>query len=89
VLRKKQASASGAAPTGEIERIDAHVTKVTQRPTGELLLVLDNGQTWTQAERKAGIVIRAGEAVTISKGAFGSFYVSSPSRVTTRVRRLD
>ena len=67
----------------------AHVASVSERLTGEVLLKLDNGQSWTQAQRKSGVVIKAGERVSIARGAFGGYLLRSDSGVTMRVRRLE
>ena len=67
----------------------ARVDTVSQRLTGELLLKLDNGQSWTQATRNSSVIIRAGERVTIARGSFGGYLLSSDSGATMRVRRLQ
>jgi hypothetical protein len=67
----------------------AMVDSVSERAGGELLLKLDNGQSWVQAQRKAGARIKAGEHVTIARGAFGGYLLSSDSGATMRVRRLQ
>jgi len=72
-----------------VDHIVAKVSSVSERPRGELLLKLDNGQTWTQTERRLGTLIKEGETVTISRGALGSFMLTSEAGVATRVRRLQ
>jgi hypothetical protein len=67
----------------------ALVESVSERTGGELLLKLDNGQSWVQTVRKAGTRIKAGERVTIARGAFGGYLLSSDSGATMRVRRLQ
>jgi hypothetical protein len=67
----------------------ARVAAVSERADGELRLKLDNGQSWVQAQRKAGARIKAGEHVTIARGAFGGYLLSSDSGATMRVRRLQ
>jgi hypothetical protein len=74
-----------AEPTDMIARVDS----VSERLTGELLLKLDNGQSWLQAQSKRGVHIKAGERVTISRGALGGYLLSSDSGATMRVRRLQ
>jgi hypothetical protein len=54
-----------------------------------LLLKLDNGQSWVQAQRKSGVNIKAGERVSIAQGAFGGYLLRSDSGVSMRVRRLE
>jgi hypothetical protein len=67
----------------------ARVDSVSERLTGELLLKLDNGQSWLQAQRKPGVHIEAGDRVTISRGKLGGYLLSSDSGATMRVRRLQ
>lgn len=67
----------------------ARVDTVSQRLTGELLLKLDNGQSWVQAQRKSNVIIKAGERVSIARGSFGGYLLSSDSGATMRVRRLQ
>lgn len=67
----------------------ARVDSVSEKLTGELLLKLDNGQSWLQAQRKAGVRIKAGDRVTISRGTLGGYLLSSDSGATMRVRRLQ
>jgi hypothetical protein len=78
-------AAKAAEPAGLVARVDS----VSEKLTGELLLKLDNGQSWIQAQRKAGVHIKAGERVTISRGALGGYLLSSDSGATMRVRRLQ
>jgi len=67
----------------------ARVETVSQRLTGELLLKLDNGQSWVQATRRSTVIIKPGERVTIARGSFGGYLLSSDSGATMRVRRLQ
>jgi len=80
---------SAKAKAAEATDLVAHVASVSERLTGEVLLKLDNGQSWTQAQRKSGVVIKAGERVSIARGAFGGYLLRSDSGVTMRVRRLE
>jgi hypothetical protein len=67
----------------------ALVESVSQRASGELLLKLDNGQSWAQVVRNSDVRIKAGERVTIARGAFSGYLLSSDSGATMRVRRLQ
>ena len=73
----------------EPDDLVAHVDAVSEKLTGELLLKLDNGQSWMQAQRKAGVRIKGGERVTFSRGTLGGYLLSSDSGATMRVRRLQ
>ena len=85
-LPKRESAAAKAAEPADLV---AHVASVSERLTGELLLKLDNGQSWVQAQRKSGARIKAGERVSIAEGAFGGYLLRSDSGVSMRVRRLE
>lgn len=71
------------------ESISASVARVSFRPTGEVIVALDNEQVWEQAEivtTKARV--QAGDVVTIRKAALGSYTMLTPSRTIIRVRRV-
>lgn len=73
-----------------IERIEALVTDVRYRPTGERVITLDNGQVWLQTEVTVrGGPLRAGDTVAIRRAALGSFQLVTPGRVALRVRRIE
>lgn len=71
------------------ESISSTVTRVAFRPTGEVVVTLENEQVWEQAE----IVttkprVKVGDAVTIRKAALGSYTLLTPGRTVIRVRRV-
>jgi hypothetical protein len=71
------------------ESISASVASVSFRPTGEVVVKLENDQVWEQAEivtTKARL--KAGDVVTIRKAALGSYTLLTPSRMVIRVRRV-
>ncbi len=71
------------------ESISATVAGVSFRPTGEVVVKLDNDQIWEQAEivtTKARL--KVGDVVTIRKAALGSYTLLTPSRMVIRVRRV-
>ncbi|MFU8820179.1 MAG: type VI secretion system-associated protein TagO [Gammaproteobacteria bacterium] len=72
-----------------IERIEATVTEVGYRPSGERVITLDNGQVWLQTEVTVRGPLRAGDAVAIRRAALGSFQLVTPGRVALRVRRIE
>jgi len=89
LAEQREQEAARAARKEEPTELTARVDSVSEKLTGELLLKLDNGQSWIQAQRKAGVHIEAGERVTISRGALGGYLLSSDSGATMRVRRLQ
>lgn len=62
-------------PTEAVEEQVLHATVSSQRETapGIYAVVLDNGQTWRHEDEAQGSFLRAGDAVTIRKGSFGSY----------------
>jgi hypothetical protein len=76
------------SPERQLKQLVMEVTSVSQRPQGELVIEIANGQVWVQTEKKAGTFIKPGEQVTITAGALGSFFLSTQSGRTTRVRRV-
>jgi hypothetical protein len=87
----REATAAPTAPPPKAE-VPTHVTgKVTtlrELSTGELLIELDNGQSWRTIPEDARLMLKVGDTVTISRGAFGSFRLATPSNRFARVNRV-
>jgi hypothetical protein len=67
----------------------AVVSAVSNRPRGELVVTLDNGQVWVQLEA-TNYPLKAGDHVEIDVGALGSYILWSPSnRRATKVTRIS
>jgi hypothetical protein len=77
----------GQAPTPTA--LHAHIASVSRYPIERQVFVLDNAQRWQQIELDPDFVARIGQEVTISKGALGSFWLSTDSRRATRVKRIQ
>lgn len=71
----------------KLERLRATLTRIAQRPHGELVMTLDNGQVWVQ-KQAASFDVRVGDTVTIKAAALGSFLMSTASGRSTRVTRV-
>lgn len=71
----------------ELEEITARVVSVRPLRHGGWLLELDNGQAWQQLDDRS-LLLEPGDAVKISRGALGSFRLSTPSGRSARVRRV-
>ena len=65
--------------------IQAQVTKVDTDRLGKVRVSLDNGQAWTFNAPEA--LIRVGDAVTIRRGALGSFLLTTPAHHTYKAQR--
>lgn len=70
------------------ERLTATLTSISQRPHGELVMTLDNGQVWLQKEA-VPFWVKVGDTVTIKAAAFGSFLMSTGSGRPIRVTRVQ
>lgn len=71
----------------DLDRLIATVTAVSNRPRGELVVKLDNGQVWMQKNPRY-LPIKAGDRVTILKGALGSYSLAIDGR-STQVTRIE
>jgi hypothetical protein len=69
------------------DQISATVASLGQRPRGELIFTLDNGQVWVQSEVDRRARLKVGDRVTVKKGALASYLLVTPSGVATRVKR--
>jgi len=84
LLRQWQAGPS------TVSEIRAAVRKLGSGPNGWLIIELDNGQTWGQAEApQFQILLGVGDEVTIRRGALGSFLLSTADNRSMRVRRKN
>ena len=84
-VRKTQHIESVAA---EPQRLSATVTSLAQRPHGEIVFTLDNGQVWVQQEA-ADSRVKVGDVISIKPGSFGSYFLYSTSGRATRVKRVQ
>jgi hypothetical protein len=67
----------------------AVVSAISNRPRGELVVTLDNGQVWAQIEATR-YPLKPGDHVEIDVGAMGSYVLWSPSnRRATKVTRIS
>lgn len=64
---------AAAAGIEALDRLSANIAQVFEGPAGKLVLILDNGQQWRQSQREMLPGVKPGDAVTIKKGALGSF----------------
>jgi hypothetical protein len=74
---------------GKPQAMTAVVTKITQRPRGELVMTLDNGQVWVQNEAAAYFPLKPGDTVEISVGLLDSYVLWAPFKRSTKVTRTN
>jgi hypothetical protein len=83
-LRLRSEATGRAGP----REVSASILRLEQRPHGERVFHLSNGQVWTELE--AGRArYREGLAVRIEQTTFGAYMLSSAAGRATRVRRLE
>jgi len=71
----------------ELSSITAHVAALRTAADGSQLIELDNGQLWKQEDARK-LLLRMGDAVTISRAAMQSFKLSTPAQRFARVSRV-
>lgn len=71
------------------DRIEARITGVARRATGQKVITLDNGQVWMQLENERHGQLSEGDRVVISKAALGSFLLQPKAGGPMRVRRIQ
>lgn len=81
---KLEQKKEGAVP----KDIQALVSGVARRPRGELVITLDNGQVWAQLAPQEYYPLKIGDTVHISKGALGSYSLTTPAKRGSKVTRL-
>jgi hypothetical protein len=85
VLAREQAARK--APQA-LDRLSAHIAALGRAADGREIFTLDNHQVWSQLEPDAELGARAGDAVTISRGWLGSYWLSLESRHGCKVTRI-
>lgn len=69
--------------------ISGTVASVRHDHLGRFSVTLTDGQVWVQNDTKSNAIVRPGDAITIKRAALGSFMLTTPRKVSTRVRRLQ
>jgi len=68
--------------------VTATVAQLIRLSGSNLAYQLDNGQTWEQTDGRPGLMAKVNDAVTISPGGFGDFFLTTPERQRIRVKRI-
>ena len=83
----KKLKAEGVA-VEPVKPIVAIITRLLPRSDNEYAFVLDNGQTWEQAESKTDLYVKPHDSVTIKPGVLGAFYMTTSRSQRVRVHRI-
>jgi hypothetical protein len=73
----------------QLKEVSARVTSLEQRPRGERVFTLDNGQVWVEKRRANYMPVEVGETVTITSGALGAYRLSEDTGRSTQVQRVQ
>jgi hypothetical protein len=84
-VQQLESPSSQAPPPTELH---AHILSTSLAADGLQNFVLDNAQVWHQTVPKSDLLVRQGDAVTISAGALGSFWLSTDKHHSVRVKRV-
>ena len=86
-LRRKRTAEKSSEPAEPAQMV-AHVASVIRRPGGMFGFELDNGQLWVQTQKQYQPPANPGDQVTITSGSLGSFFLTYPSGIRSRVMRV-
>jgi hypothetical protein len=83
----KQEIAAGTRAANP-EKIEAHISQLAQTANGRAIFTLDNDQVWRQLVADVDVLAKPGDAVTISRGALGSYWLQTQSKRGCKVTRV-
>jgi hypothetical protein len=69
------------------QSVQARVAKISRDRTGTARLALDNGQTWTYTDEDSRLSL--GDLVTIKRAMLGAFLMTTPSKRSYHVQRVQ
>jgi hypothetical protein len=72
---------------GDLQSVQSTVKAFSRSGDGSIVIHLDNGQSWRQLSG-GDTLLKAGDSVTITRAALGSFQMKVPSGRSTKVRRI-
>lgn len=80
----------GGRDDGELDRIETTISSVSRSYDGGLILAVDGGARWVQADSRAIVgKIRPGDKVTISRGTMGAYFATLAGRPSFKVQRRE
>jgi hypothetical protein len=74
--------------SADATKIEAHLAGIAPAVDGRAVFTLDNGQVWRQLSPEADLLAKQGDAVTISRGLLGSYWLALKSKRGCKVTRL-
>jgi hypothetical protein len=83
----KQEVAAGTRAV-DAPKIEAHILQLSKTANGRAIFTLDNAQVWRQLVADVDVLAIPGDAVIISRGALGSYWLQTKSKRGCKVTRL-
>jgi hypothetical protein len=74
-------------PTPGLTQLNSRIAAISTRPHAGVVVRLEDGQVWEQAHEEDQAELSVGDAVTIRRGAMGSYWLDSTAGHSLRVRR--
>ena len=77
-------------PTTQAPKIDhlaGSIAAVSYKPRGEVIIRLDNGQVWEEADGEDPVSLKVGDSVTIDTGVMGAYWLRFGKHGSVRVKR--
>ncbi len=74
--------------SADATKVEAHLVGILPAVDGRAVFTLDNGQVWRQLSAEGDLLAKQGDAVTISRGALGSYWLALKSKRGCKVTRL-
>ena len=84
MARNTGQSAAPAAP----DSVTAAIKSLDRRLDGKFVVTLDNTQVWAQSEFNSQADVQVGDAITVRRGALGSYLLVTKAGIGTRVKRV-
>jgi len=84
MARNSGQSATPAAP----DSVTAAIKSLDWRRDGKFVVTLDNTQVWAQSEFNSQADVQVGDAITVRRGALGSYLLVTKAGIGTRVKRV-
>ena len=79
----------GEGGSEEPDSLAAVITRIDEKPYGERIVYLDNGQVWEETSRNRNLPLAVGDGIAVKSAAFGSYKLVGPGgKRFTRASRI-
>jgi hypothetical protein len=75
-------------PHSDVDAVESKLAALRAGPDGRFVFTLDNGQVWRQLQPGSDLLVKAGDAIKITRGALGSFLLMAPGQRSCKVTRV-